>query len=223
MLKILIAEDDRELRQLFEHVLVKNGYSVRGVSDGQEALDAMDEEYFNLIISDIMMPFMDGYTLVRSLREAGDTTPVLMITAKDAFDDMRMGFLSGTDDYMVKPVNVNEMVLRVSALLRRAQMISERRQVIGGTTMECDSLTVTNENGSMVLPQKEFMLLYKMASFPGKIFTRQQLMDDIWGYDSESDTHTVDVHIGCLREKFRDSKDFRIVTLRGVGYKVVRL
>ncbi|MDY5564862.1 MAG: response regulator transcription factor [Candidatus Limivicinus sp.] len=223
MLKILIAEDDRELRQLFEHVLVKNGYSVRGVSNGQEALDAMDEEYFNLIISDIMMPVMDGYTLVRSLREAGDTTPVLMITAKDAFDDMRMGFLSGTDDYMVKPVNVNEMVLRVSALLRRAQMISERRQVIGGTTMECDSLTVTNENGSMVLPQKEFMLLYKMASFPGKIFTRQQLMDDIWGYDSESDTHTVDVHIGRLREKFRDSKDFRIVTLRGVGYKVVRL
>ena len=221
MLKILIAEDDRELRQLFEHVLVKNGYSVRGVSDGQEALDAMDEEYFNLIISDIMMPVMDGYTLVR--REAGDTTPVLMITAKDAFDDMRMGFLSGTDDYMVKPVNVNEMVLRVSALLRRAQMISERRQVIGGTTMECDSLTVTNENGSMVLPQKEFMLLYKMASFPGKIFTRQQLMDDIWGYDSESDTHTVDVHIGRLREKFRDSKDFKIVTLRGVGYKVVRL
>lgn len=223
MLKILIAEDDRELRQLFEHVLVKNGYSVRGVSDGQEALDAMDEEYFNLIISDIMMPVMDGYTLVRSLREAGDTTPVLMITAKDAFDDMRMGFLSGTDDYMVKPVNVNEMVLRVSALLRRAQMISERRQVIGGTTMECDSLTVTNENGSMVLPQKEFMLLYKMASFPGKIFTRQQLMDDIWGYESESDTHTVDVHIGRLREKFRDSKDFKIVTLRGVGYKVVRL
>ena len=183
----------------------------------------MDEEYFNLIISDIMMPVMDGYTLVRSLREAGDTTPVLMITAKDAFDDMRMGFLSGTDDYMVKPVNVNEMVLRVSALLRRAQMISERRQVIGGTTMECDSLTVTTENGSMVLPQKEFMLLYKMATFPGKIFTRQQLMDDIWGYDSESDTHTVDVHIGRLREKFRDSKDFKIVTLRGVGYKVVRL
>ena len=223
MLKILIAEDDRELRQLFKHVLVKNGYSVRGVSDGQEALDAMDEEYFNLIISDIMMPVMDGYTLVRSLREAGDTTPVLMITAKDAFDDMRMGFLSGTDDYMVKPVNVNEMVLRVSALLRRAQMISERRQVIGGTTMECDSLTVTSDSGSQVLPQKEFMLLYKMASFPGKIFTRQQLMDDIWGYDSESDTHTVDVHIGRLREKFRDSKDFRIVTLRGVGYKVVRL
>ena len=223
MLKILIAEDDRELRQLFEHVLIKNGYSVRGVSDGKEALDAMEEEYFNLIISDIMMPVMDGYTLVRSLREAGDTTPVLMITAKDAFDDMRLGFLSGSDDYMVKPVNVNEMVLRVGALLRRAQMINERRQTIGNTVLECDSLTVTCNGESMVLPQKEFMLLYKMASFPGRIFTRQQLMDDIWGYDSESDTHTVDVHIGRLREKFRDSKDFRIVTLRGVGYKVVRL
>ena len=223
MFKILIAEDDRELRQLFQHVLTKNGYAVTGVSNGEEAMDAIDAGYYDLIISDIMMPKMDGYQLVRALREAGLTIPVMMITAKDAFDDMRMGFLSGTDDYMVKPVNVNEMVLRVSALLRRAQMISERRQVIGGTTMECDSLTVTNENGSMVLPQKEFMLLYKMASFPGKIFTRQQLMDDIWGYDSESDTHTVDVHIGRLREKFRDSKDFKIVTLRGVGYKVVRL
>ena len=223
MSNILLVDDEQEVTSLLKKRLEKRGFSCCEAANGQEALDAMDEEYFNLIISDIMMPVMDGYTLVRSLREAGDTTPVLMITAKDAFDDMRMGFLSGTDDYMVKPVNVNEMVLRVSALLRRAQMISERRQVIGGTTMECDSLTVTNENGSMVLPQKEFMLLYKMASFPGKIFTRQQLMDDIWGYDSESDTHTVDVHIGRLREKFRDSKDFRIVTLRGVGYKVVRL
>lgn len=223
MLKILIAEDDLELRQLFQHVLMKSGYSVKGVSNGQEALDAMDKEFFNLIISDVMMPVMDGYTLVRTLREAGDNTPVLMITAKDAFDDMRQGFISGTDDYMVKPVNVNEMVLRVGALMRRAQMISERRQEIGGTVMECDSLTVTTEKGSVVLPQKEFMLLYKMASFPGKIFTRQQIMDDIWGYESESDTHTVDVHIGRLREKFRDNSDFKIVTLRGVGYKVVRL
>ena len=223
MLKILIAEDDRELRKLFEHVLVKNGYSVRGVSDGQEALDAMDEEYFNLIISDVMMPVMDGYTLVRSLREAGDTTPVLMITAKDAFDDMKLGFLSGTDDYMVKPVNVNEMVLRVGALLRRARMISERRQVIGDTVLECDSLTVTTKTESMILPQKEFMLLYKMVSFPGRIFTRQQLMDEIWGYDSESDPHTVDVHIGRLRDRFRSNPDFRIVTMRGVGYKVVKL
>lgn len=222
MFKILIAEDDSELRQLFSHVLAKHGYSVTGVDNGAEALKALDLTYFDLIISDIMMPVMDGYELVRSLRSTGLTTPVLMITAKDAFDDMRLGFISGTDDYMVKPINVNEMVLRVGALLRRAQMINERRLVIGGTIMECDSLTVTNGDKSSVLPQKEFMLLYKMASFPGRIFTRQQLMDDIWGYESETDTHTVDVHIGRLRERFRDNTDFRIVTMRGVGYKVVK-
>ncbi len=222
MFRILIAEDDKELRQLFQHVLMKNGYAVTGVADGKEALDAMDRGYYDLIISDIMMPVMDGYELVSSLRQAGINTPVMMITAKDAFDDMRLGFLSGTDDYMVKPVNVNEMVLRVGALLRRAQMINERRQTIGNTVLECDSLTVTCNGESMVLPQKEFMLLYKMASFPGRIFTRQQLMDDIWGYESDSDTHTVDVHIGRLRDRFKDNTDFKIVTIRGVGYKVVK-
>ncbi len=222
MFKVLIAEDDSELRQLFSHVLIKNGYSVTGVCNGKEALDALDKGYYDLIVSDIMMPEMDGYELVSSLRTAGYSIPVMMITAKDAFDDMRMGFVSGTDDYMVKPVNVNEMVLRVGALLRRAQMINDRRLVIGGTVMECDSLTVTWDGQSAVLPQKEFMLLYKMASFPGRIFTRQQLMDDIWGYDSDTDTHTVDVHIGRLRDRFRDSKDFKIVTMRGVGYKVVK-
>lgn len=223
MLKILIAEDDRELRQLFSHVLTKNGYAVKGVSNGKEALDAMDKDYFDLIITDIMMPIMDGYTLVQQLRDTGNITPVLMITAKDAFDDMNQGFVSGTDDYMVKPVNVNEMLLRVKALLRRAQMINDRRQVVGNTVMELDSLTVTTDTESMVLPQKEFMLLYKMLSYPGKIFTRNQLMDEIWGYDNESDTHTVDVHIGRLRERFRNNTDFKIVTMRGVGYKVVKL
>lgn len=222
MLKILIAEDDRELRQLFNHVLMKNGYAVKGVSNGKEALEAIDTDYYDLIISDIMMAVTDGYEFVRQLRDSGNTTPVMMITAKDAFDDMRMGFLSGTDDYMIKPINVNEMVLRVGALLRRAQMINERRQVIGNTVLECDSLTVTTEDESVILPQKEFMLLYKMASYPGRIFTRQQLMDEIWGYGNESDTHTVDVHIGRLRDRFRDNGDFKIVTMRGVGYKVVK-
>lgn len=223
MFKILIAEDDCELRQLFSHVLTKHGYTVTGVSDGQQALDAMDADYYDLLISDIMMPVVDGYELVRQLREAKITMPVLMITAKDAFDDMRMGFQSGVDDFMVKPVNVNEMVLRVSALLRRAQMIHDRRQVIGSTTLECDSLTVTVDGEAAILPQKEFMLLYKMAAYPGRIFTRQQLMDEIWGYDSESDSHTVDVHIGRLRDRLRDNKDLKIVTMRGVGYKVVKL
>ncbi len=222
MLKILIAEDDRELRQLFSHVLIKNGYAVKGVSDGQEALEALEADYYDAVITDIMMPRMDGYELVRELRDSGSTIPVLMITAKDAFDDMRLGFLSGSDDYMVKPVNVNEMVLRVGALLRRAQMINDRRLVIGSTVMECDSLTVVTPQDTLILPQKEFMLLYKMASFPGRIFTRHQLMDEIWGYDNESDTHTIDVHIGRLRERFRDNPDFKIVTMRGIGYKVVR-
>ena len=222
MLKILIAEDDQELSQLFAHVLAKNGYLAKGVSNGKEALEAMEHDYFDLLISDIMMPKMDGYELVRQMRERGNQTPVMMITARDAFDDMRQGFLSGTDDYMVKPINVNEMVLRIGALLRRSQMIHDRRQIFGSTEMELDSLTVTWKGESQILPQKEFMLLYKMISYPGKIFTRHQLMDEIWGYDNEGDTHTVDVHIGRLRERFRDNPDFKIVTIRGVGYKAVR-
>ena len=223
MLKILIAEDDHELRRLFAHVLIKNGYTVKEVTNGKEALDAIDTDYYDLIISDVMMPIVDGYQLVRMLRDAGNNTPVLMITAKDAFDDMRLGILSGADDYMIKPVNVNEMVLRVQALLRRAQMINERKQTIGNTILECDTFTVTTNSEVISLPQKEFMLLYKMASYPGRIFTRQQLMDDVWGYDTESDSHTVDVHIGRLRDRFRDNPDFKIVTMRGVGYKVVKL
>lgn len=222
MLKILIAEDDRELRRLFAHVLIKNGYTVKEVVNGKEALDALDEDFYSLIISDIMMPVMDGYEFVRLLRDSGNTTPVLMITAKDAFDDMRRGFLSGTDDFMVKPINVNEMVLRVQALLRRAQMINERKQTVGNTVLEYDTFTVKTPEESVTLPQKEFLLLYKLVSFPGRIFTRQQLMDEIWGYDSDSDTHTVDVHIGRLRDRFRDNEDFKIVTMRGVGYKAVK-
>ena len=221
--QILIVEDDKELSQLFQKVLEKNGYQVKSASDGALALEILDKEYIDLIISDIMMPVMDGYELVHRLRESDNHVPVMMITAKDAFDDMRRGFISGTDDYMIKPVNVNEMVLRVGALLRRAQMINERRQTIGSTVMDLDSLTVTTENESFILPQKEFMILYKMSAYPGRIFTRNQLMDEIWGYENESDTHTVDVHIGRLRDRFRDSKDFKIVTIRGVGYKVVKL
>lgn len=222
MFKILIAEDDVKIRQLFGRILIKNGYSVKSVSNGKEALDALEKEYYDLIISDVMMPVLDGYELVRSIRDSGNNIPVLMISAKAEFDDMRLGFLSGSDDYMVKPVNVNEMLIRVSALLRRAQMMNERRQVIGNTVLECDSLTVITDDESIVLPQKEFMLLYKMVSFPGKIFTRQQMMNEIWGYDTNSDMHTVDVHIGRLRERFRDNPDFDIVTIRGIGFKVVK-
>lgn len=223
MFKILIAEDDAELRQLFQHVLIQKGYEVICVSNGQEALDQMNETSVDVIISDIVMPIMDGYTLAQTLRANGINTPMLMITAKDAFNDMYMGFHSGTDDYMVKPVNINEMVLRVEALLRRAKIMNDRKQIIGSTILEFDSFSVIFDGERVVLPQKEFMLLYKMASYTGRIFTRQQLMDEIWGYENESDSHTVEVHIGRLRERFRENKDFKIVTIRGVGYKVIKL
>ena len=223
MFKILIAEDDRELRQLFAHILTKSGYFTHSVSNGQEALDALNKDYYDLLISDIMMPVLDGYELVRLLRSSGNQMPIMIITAKDAFDDMREGFNSGADDYMIKPININEMVLRVGVLLRRAQMINDRKLIIGKTILELDSLTIYTENDNFVLPQKEFMLLYKMASSPGKIFTRHQLMDEIWGYDNDSDTHTIDVHIARLRDRFRNNKDFKIVTMRGVGYKVMKI
>jgi len=223
MTHILVVEDDREICQLYSRVLMKNGYQVSSAANGQEALDAIDKIYFDLIISDIMMPVMNGYELVQALRDSGCNTPVMMITAKDAFDDKRQGFLSGTDDYMVKPVDVNEMVLRVGALLRRSRIINDRSLTIGNTKMDMDSFSVIAGGESQTLPQKEFMLLYKLASYPGKIFTRNQLMDELWGYDSPSDTHTVDVHIGRLRDRFRDNEDFKIVTIRGVGFKVVRL
>ncbi|MBE5730847.1 MAG: response regulator transcription factor [Clostridiales bacterium] len=222
MFKILIAEDDNEVRLLFQRFLTKNGFAVACANNGKEALDIMSKDFFDLLVSDIMMPVMDGYELVRSLRESGDNTPVLMITAKNAYEDMRLGFLSGTDDYMVKPVNVNEMLLRINALLRRAQMIREKSQTIGSTTLELETFTVIAGGEQIILPQKEFMLLYKMFSYPGKIFTRQQLMDDVWGYNTDSDMHTLDVHIGNLRNKFRNNPDFEIVTMRGVGFKVLK-
>lgn len=222
MFKILIVEDDHELNNLFKKVLEKNGYCPISAFNGKMALEILEKEYIDLIISDIMMPIMDGYELVSLLRESGYTMPILMITAKLAFDDMRQGFLAGTDDYMIKPVNVNEMVLRVGALLRRAKMISEHKQIIGSTILDYDAMSVKTNDEEIILPQKEFLLLYKMASFSNKIFTRQQLMDDIWGYDTDTEPHTVDVHINRLRDRFRNNTDFKIVTIRGVGYKVVK-
>lgn len=222
MFKILIAEDDNELRQLFAKVLEKQGYQVLGAADGQEALALVGAEYVDLIITDIMMPVMDGYTFISELRAAGIQTPVLMITAKSNFDDMRQGFLSGSDDYMVKPVNVNEMVLRVGALLRRAQIMSEHKMTVGSTELNYDTLTLTCGRQSQELPKKEFQLLYKLAASPGRTYTKQQIMDDIWGYDTEADPHTVEVHIGRLRERLKDNPDMEIVTMRGIGYKVVK-
>lgn len=222
MFKILIAEDDNELSGLFQKVLEKQGYQVICASDGKEALDLTATEYIDLIITDIMMPVMDGYEFISALREAGIQTPVLMITAKSNFDDMRQGFLSGSDDYMVKPVNVNEMVLRVGALLRRAQVMSEHKISIGTTELFYDTLTMISGEESQELPKKEFQLLYKLAASPGRTYTKQQIMDDIWGYETEADPHTVEVHVGRLRERLKENPDIEIATMRGIGYKVVK-
>ena len=222
MFKILVAEDDAQLQQLFCRVLTRNGFTAIGASDGLAALEVLEHESIDLIISDIMMPRMDGYTLSRSLRETGNHIPVLMITAKDGFQDMQTGFLAGADDYMIKPINVNELILRVNALLRRARMVTEHRQCIGATVFDFDAFSVRSGEEETVLPQKEFLLLYKLISSPGHIFTRQQLMDDIWGPDSQTDPRTVDVHINRLRDRFRDNADFEITTVRGTGSKAVK-
>ena len=219
---ILVIDDDRNILAIIEMYLKKEGCTVTTCERGDTALEAFHKAKPDLVVLDVMLPGMDGWGVLGKIREESDV-PVIMLTAKSDTMDRIQGLDLGADDYMVKPVNVNEMVLRVGALLRRAQMANERRQIIGGTVLECDSLSVHTGNETMTLPQKEFMLLYKMVSFPGRIFTRQQLMDDIWGYSSETDTHTVDVHIGRLRERFRDNPDFKIVTMRGVGYKVVKL
>lgn len=222
MFNILVVEDDVKLRNLFCAVLEKNGFRPVPAGNGEEALDALDDAYIDLVISDIMMPEMDGYELTQTLRESNENLPILMVTAKEQFMDKQKGFLVGTDDYMVKPVDINEMILRVKALLRRAQIVSEQKIIFGDTVVDYDSLTVSYKGEPSLLPQKEFYLLYKLISYPNKIFTRQQLMDEIWGVDTETDTRTIDVHINRLRDRFRDNADFEIETVRGLGYKVTR-
>lgn len=219
MFSILLVEDDKNLQKLMEAVLLQNGYSVICAANGEDALDILDGNHIDLMISDIMMPGMGGFELVDSLRKSGYQLPILIITAKDSLEDKRKGFKSGTDDYMVKPIDVDEMILRVGALLRRARIMNEHKLTVGTTTLDYDSLTISGEDKQLTLPNKEFMLLFKLLSYPRQIFTRQQLMDEIWGLDAESDERTVDVHIKRLRDRFADWRDFDIVTVRGLGYK----
>lgn len=222
MFNILVAEDNEDMRELFCTVLSDSGYNAIPAADGAEALDIMEEKYIDLIVADIMMPNIDGYELTKLLRDAKYNLPILIVTAKDRFDDMQKAFRSGTDDYMIKPINVKELVLRVEALLRRAKISSEKKIKIGGTVLDYDALTVTRNGKESILPQKEFYLLYKLLSYPNKIFTRQQLMDEIWGMFSETDERTVNTHINRLRDRFSDCNDFEIITVRGLGYKAVK-
>ncbi len=229
MFHIMVVEDDLHTRRLMCTVLERGGYMPIPAIDGEDALAQLDKKHVDLIILDIMMPRMDGYELTRVLRESGSTLPILMISAKQEASDKRKGFIIGTDDYMTKPVDEEEMLLRVAALLRRSRIVSERQLTVGKTVLYYDALTVRTDGealsaaGGMELPQKEFLLLFKLLSYPNKIFTRRQLMDEIWDMDSDSDERTVDVHISRLRDRFRDNPDFEIVTIRGLGYKAVYL
>jgi len=219
MFSILVVEDDEILNRMICAKLQQESYRVFTSFDGKQALDLLDKEHIDLIISDIMMPNMNGYQLAKELRDAEYTIPILMITAKNQFEDMEKGFRAGTDDYMIKPISMRELILRVKALLRRAQIANEKKLVVGDTLLDYNALTVKVYDEIFEMPPKEFYLLFKFLSNPNKIFTRQELLDEIWGMDTDVDDRTIDSHIKKLRRKFEHCADFEIVTIRGLGYK----
>ena len=222
MFQILVVDDDKNTRLLLKAVLQAENYTVFTAENGADALSVMDKEHIDLVVLDIMMPQMDGYEFTKVLRESDNNLPILMVSAKQLPADKQKGFLVGTDDYMTKPIDEVEMLLRIKALLRRARIANERRIVVGDVVLDYDSLTVSRNGEKQELPQKEFMLLYKLLSYPGKIFTRIQLMDEIWGAESDTGWETVTVHIGRLRKRFEGWKEFEIVSVRGLGYKAVK-
>lgn len=222
MFRILVVEDDRNLQQLMKAFLEKASYEVNCASDGVHALDMLEQKQYDLVVTDLMMPEMDGYELSKQIKKHTQI-PIIMVTAKEELVDKKMGFSVGADDYMVKPIEFEELLLRISALLKRYKLASERVIEIGDTIVDYNSMTVTVKNVNTVeLTKKEFQLLFKLLSSSGRIFTRSQLMDDIWGYESESEERTVDVHIRRIREKLDFVTDFELVTIRGLGYKAVR-
>ena len=219
MVSILVVEDDKHTRKLFETILKREGYSVFTAVDGLNAMEVLENQFINLIILDIMMPNMDGYEFVKEVRESNCTIPILMATAKHLPEDKKRGFIVGTDDYMTKPIDTEEMLLRIKALLRRSQIVNSKKLIIGKVILDYDNLTVLREDYKQTLPQKEFYLLYKLLSYPNKIFTRIQLMDEIWGMETESCDTTVNVHINRLRKRFDSYPEFEIVSVRCLGYK----
>ena len=222
MFHILVVDDDKNTRLLLKAVLESEGYTVYAAANGEEALTVMDQQHIDLVVLDIMMPKMDGYEFTKTLREAQNNLPILMVSAKQLPADKKKGFLVGTDDYMTKPIDEEEMLLRIKALLRRAQIVSDRRIVIGDVVLDYDSFTVSRKDEVQELPQKEFLLLYKLLSYPGKIFTRIQLMDEIWGAESDTGWETVTVHIGRVRKRFEGWDEFELQSIRGLGYKAVK-
>ena len=221
MFNILVVEDDKNLRKLIITYLQRNKYNTYEATNGEEALNVLDQSYIDLIVSDIMMPKMDGYELIKSLREAKYEVPILIITAKSEIEDKKEGFLLGADDYMVKPIDIEEMLLRIQVLLRRSKSASEKKIQIGDLLLNYNQLSVIKKDKVYNLAQKEFYLLYKLLSTPNTIFTRQELIEEVWGLESDSDYRTVDVHIKRIREKMKDVDEFEIVTIRGIGYKAI--
>lgn len=219
MFNILVVDDNKDARILTSTVLTQNGYKAFEAQNGCEGLEMLDKTQIDLIVLDVMMPGMNGYEFAKILRDNDWNLPILMVTAKETMHDKKMGFISGTDDYMVKPVDEEEFLLRIAALLRRAKIANEHKLSIGDTVINYDELSVSYSGNSYVLPKKEFQLLFKLLSYKDKIFTRRQLMDEIWDMETETDERTVDVHINRLRERFKDNEDFKIITIRGLGYK----
>ncbi len=222
MFDILVIDDDKNIRFMMSEVLKKAGYNVLLSADGAEGLDLCVDKHVDLVIVDIMMPNMNGYEFTQKLRQVSEDLPVIMVSAKQLPEDRKIGFKVGIDDYMTKPLDTEELLLHVKALLRRYKIVNERKLIVGKVCLDCDSYTVTREEERYELPQKEFMLLYKLLSFPNKIFTRIQLMDDIWGTECETDPETVTVHVGRLRKRFAHFSEFEIVSIRGLGYKAVK-
>ena len=222
MFDILVVEDDKNTRKLLTTILKNHGYNTLEATNGEQALDVLDHNHVDLMVLDVMMPKMDGFELTKTLRDGGSQLPILILSAKQNVVDIKQGFLVGIDDYLTKPFDFDVLLLRIKALLRRSKIVTENKITIGNVTLDYNSYTVTTSTFSEQLPQKEFLLLFKLLSYPNVVFTRLQLMDEIWGMDAESDEHTVNVHINRLRTRFADTPDFEIVTARGLGYKAVR-
>ena len=222
MFHILVVDDDKNIRYVIKEILETAQYTVFTAVNGEDAFDVLEKEHIDLVIVDIMMPTMDGYEFTKELREFDAETPVLMVSAKQLAEDRKRGFLVGIDDFMSKPIDAEELLLHVKALLRRAKIVSERKLQVGQVVLDYDSYTVERQGEIHELPQKEFLLLFKLLSFPNKIFTRIQLMDEIWGMDCDTGSETVTVHVGRLRKRFEHWDDFEIEAIRGLGYKAVK-
>ncbi|WP_349549969.1 response regulator transcription factor [Leuconostoc pseudomesenteroides] len=221
MISILVVEDDQDLNQTVCSVLKRHGYSVSGASSANEAFSLMFDNKFDLVISDIMMPKVDGFELAETIRQLDHNMPIMFMTARGDLESKQIGFRIGIDDYMVKPIDFDEMLLRVGALLRRAKIEANKRLTIGKFVMDADEHVAYNGNESIAFTMREFELVFKLLSFPKKTFTRGQLMDDFWGVDTNTSTRTVDVYMTKIRDKLADVNDFEIVTVRGLGYKAV--